>query len=280
MNYIVAVSGGVDSVVLLHQLVRAGRHRLVVAHVNHGMRPEADADARFVAGLARQYGLPYEEHRAALGEDASEEAARQARYDFLFAMAQRHDARVVTAHHADDVVETVALNLRRGTRWRGLAAMSDERIARPLKNRTKSELMAYAAAHGLEWVEDETNRQDQYTRNQLRRRLARLPQARRQAVWQLWRRQTAVRREIDELLGQLTGSLERRYLMIMLEPMVARELLAAYVTKEHGASLLSRQLDQALLAIKVGRPGTVWQIGQGLQLRLTKKEWYAEPIKQ
>lgn len=275
MNYIVAVSGGVDSVVLLHQLVRAGQRQLVVAHVNHGMRPEADADARFVAGLAKQYGLPYEEHRAALGEDASEEVARQARYGFLFAVARRYDAQVVTAHHADDVVETVALNLRRGTRWRGLAGMSDARITRPLVNWTKQDIYDYATRHRLEWVEDSTNHTARYTRNQIRRRLAAISPEQQMTVRQLWRRQLTLRQDIDYLLQRTLWPLTERYVIIMLPREVALEAVW-WACRQLGASLLTLQLERALLAITTGRPGTQWQLGGGIVLRVGRRDWQVQ----
>lgn len=272
MNYIVAVSGGVDSVVLLHQLVQAGRHRLVVAHVNHGMRPEADADARFVAGLAKQYGLPYEEHRAALGEDASEEVARQARYDFLFAIAQRHDARVVTAHHADDVVETVALNLRRGTRWRGLAAMSDERIERPLVSWTKQQIYEYATDHHLEWVEDGTNYSDKYLRNQLRRRLAReCTPAQRDAVVALWQQQCVLRKQITMECDRLQSLAMSRYGMSQIDLVTAGELLHRFVWQQTGVSLMAGQLERGVMALRTGRVGTTWQLARGVEMKLSLK---------
>ena len=82
-TYIVAVSGGVDSVVLLDMLAKKGEHELVVAHFDHGIRPESDADARFVWALAQCYGLPCEVRREELGAGASEELARARRYAFL-----------------------------------------------------------------------------------------------------------------------------------------------------------------------------------------------------
>ena len=143
MKRVVAVSGGVDSVVLLDMLAAEGVN-IVVAHFDHGIRPDSAADARFVKALAARYGVEYIGKREELGADASEELARERRYAFLHEVAQKHHAKLVTAHHLDDLIETIALNMRRGTRWQGLRAMSDERIERPLLKRTKSELIAYA----------------------------------------------------------------------------------------------------------------------------------------
>ena len=107
MKYIVAVSGGVDSMVLLDMMVRAGAGELVVAHFDHGIRPDSHHDAAFVKKIAEQYGLPFESRREVLGETASEALARERRYAFLRHVAKKHNAQIVTAHHLDDLVETV-----------------------------------------------------------------------------------------------------------------------------------------------------------------------------
>jgi tRNA(Ile)-lysidine synthase len=131
MNYIVAVSGGVDSVVLLDMLSKT-QHKLIVAHVDHGIRgKESAADARFVAALARRYQLPFVSTELHLGAHASEETAREKRYEFLFGEAEKYRAVVVTAHHRDDIIETITLNLTRGTGWRGLAVLARKDIERP-----------------------------------------------------------------------------------------------------------------------------------------------------
>lgn len=92
MKYVVAVSGGVDSVVLLDMLVKTGEHELVVAHFDHGIRNESTDDANFVAGLAAQYGLPFKVTQGHLGSAASEELARNKRYEFLKGLADSEAA--------------------------------------------------------------------------------------------------------------------------------------------------------------------------------------------
>ncbi len=278
-KYIVAVSGGVDSVVLLDILARAGRHQLIVAHVDHGMRSDSAADARFVAALAERYGLRFELFEAKLGSAASEDAARRARYEFLWKLAQQYEAEIATAQHADDIVETIALNIGRGTGWRGLAGMSREGIHRPFKNRTKSELIEYTVKHRLEWCEDETNSKDIYMRNQLRRRLSCLSPAERQRLLELWQQQLGLRREIDAEVKEGNFPVLSRYFLTMIDETTARELLWQYFSDNYQVSLLAKQLDLALMAIKVGRAGSQYHIGQGLALELAKKDWRAERLK-
>ena len=275
MKVVVAVSGGVDSVVLLDMLAKKGEHELVVAHFDHGMRDDSASDARFVVALAERYGVPCEVRRESL-DGASEERARFRRYAFLFSVAKRHGAKLATAHHVDDVVETVALNIVRGTRWRGLAGMSDERIWRPLTKRTKSELIEYALGERLEWVEDETNRQAVYTRNRLRQKLARLPRDQQLQIYQLWISQQVQRREISREIEQGHFPIFRRYFMTMVDKTVARELLYDAVLNRCGVSLLGRQLDYLWLAIKTGKVHTRWHIGQGVTVELGREDWHVQ----
>jgi len=141
MKYVVAVSGGVDSVVLLDILARINTHQFIVAHFDHGIREDSAADARFVKALADKYELTFVCTREELGMTASEELARTRRYVFLKAVAQKLQAQLITAHHLDDLVETVMINKIRGTGWRGLAVFGDESIRRPLLTMSKQQLI-------------------------------------------------------------------------------------------------------------------------------------------
>ncbi len=273
MKYLVAVSGGVDSVVLLDMLART-KHHLVIAHVDHGIRgEESAADERFVAGLAKQYQLPYVSTQLELGASASEEQAREGRYAFLLTQAKKFGAQVVTAHHADDAVETIALNLVRGTGWRGLAVMDRTEVARPLLAVHKAQLYDYALKHGLEWVEDATNRSDKYTRNRLRARLAGAKVdevallALRASQLQLRREIT---REVDRLCQKYTNS---RHALIAIDQEVAIELLGAVIKHVAGVRPTRPQLVRALLAIKTAKRGTVFQLGGGIVLHFTIRNY-------
>lgn len=171
---VVGVSGGLDSVVLLHALRFPLASRwdltLIAAHFDHGMRPESAADAAWVAGLCRAWSVPVERTRAEEAPD-SEADARDARYRFLDRIADRRGAdRIATGHHADDQAETVLFRAIRGTGLRGLAGIPARRgrIVRPLLPFRREALEAYAAAAGLAWREDPSNRSPRYARNRLR----------------------------------------------------------------------------------------------------------------
>src|SRR5438067_11095859 len=153
---VVAVSGGPDSVALLdllHTLAPELRLSLVVAHADHGIQADSGTVAQAVAALARRYGLPFELGELHLGAEATETAARRARYAWLAERQRRHAARyLVTAHHSDDQVETIVLRLLRGSGPAGLAglpAAARGGLFRPLLRLRPCALVDYVAARGL-----------------------------------------------------------------------------------------------------------------------------------
>lgn len=272
MRYIVAVSGGVDSVVLLDMMAKQhSSDQLVVAHFDHGIRPDSAEDALFVAGLAEKYGLPFETKREELGATASEELARHYRYAFLRQVAKKHKAIVVTAHHGDDVVETIAINLTRGTGWRGLAVLDSPDIERPLLRLRKVELIAYAKQHDLAWREDSTNTDTKYLRNDIRKKLATIDGQTVELLGLYHERQRALKRMIDKETARLIGKAPySRYFFSNMLDMVAIELLRAVFIQETGTSptILQRQL--VLHALKTAKAGKQLAVTKGVSVRFTK----------
>lgn len=169
-KYVVAVSGGVDSVVLLDVLSKQPDVDIVVAHVDHGIRKVSDKDAKLVEDLADHYGYDFELITLRLGQGASEELARNHRYKFLRQVAKKHHAsNIVTAHHQDDVIETCLINLTRGTGSRGLSSLkSTTEISRPFLYFSKKEIIKYAKDNNLQWNEDVTNADTKHLRNKIR----------------------------------------------------------------------------------------------------------------
>lgn len=169
-KYIVAVSGGVDSVCLLDLLIARGGYELVVAHVDHGIRGDSALDLELVQRMAEDNSLYIVYTTYNFTKQTSEQQLRQARYGFLFEQMHKHDARgIITGHHADDLLETSIMNIRRGTdRYGAAGGMNREGIMRPLIKVSKSELISYAQKHHLSWHEDSTNTDLHYTRNMIR----------------------------------------------------------------------------------------------------------------
>lgn len=193
VTVLVAVSGGADSVALLRALAQLhsdGAGRLVVAHFNHRLRgAESDGDQAFVESLGRELGLEVVVGSAGLSDAAvvgtahpTEDAARAARYAFLKGAADDCGARyVVTAHTADDQVETVLHHILRGTGLTGLGGISAVRrlteaaaLVRPMLSVTRGEVLGYLQSLRQPFREDATNREEHFTRNRIRHSL--LPQ--------------------------------------------------------------------------------------------------------
>jgi tRNA(Ile)-lysidine synthase len=179
---LVGLSGGVDSVVLLHALSHAVP-RVRAAHINHGLSPNAERWARICRLLCRRLGVPLTVRRVRVAKrgEGLEAAARAARYG---ALAKLPFDVLALAHHLDDQAETVLMNLLRGAGARGASGMRartafrGRTLMRPLLEVPREAIVAYAREHQLTWIEDESNRSDAYTRNFIRLHVAPLLRAR------------------------------------------------------------------------------------------------------
>lgn len=180
---LLGLSGGRDSVVLLHLLLTSGHRDLIVCHLNHRLRGrESDEDAAFVRSLAEKHGLPCEIGRTdvkALARKKKlsiETAAREARHAFFKRMSRKYRTNdVLLAHHADDQAETILGNVLRGCGLEGLAAMGFVTdlenglcFLRPLLRVRRAEIDAYVEAKGISYREDSSNNSPEHRRNRLR----------------------------------------------------------------------------------------------------------------
>lgn len=220
---VVAVSGGVDSVVLLHLLkeLRNPTHPLLVVHVDHQLRQESYRDARFVQELCEEWEIPCIVKTVTVREEGEkgslQERARIARYKaFSEVMQREHSGILLTAHHADDQLETMVMRLARGTSLQGLSGIPRSRsfengtVHRPLLSFTKEELREYAVVNNLRYREDPSNQKKTYTRNRIRHDV--IPNLKEEAP-QVARHASSLAsrlQEDEELLQQLTKSFVER----------------------------------------------------------------------
>ncbi|WP_136680321.1 tRNA lysidine(34) synthetase TilS [Neptunomonas sp. XY-337] len=186
----IALSGGLDSVVLLHLAAQAFPDEpLYAIHVNHGLQVEADQWQAFCERLCAQLNVRLFTHRVVLAS-ASEQAARDARYGVFASHLEKHD-QLLLAHHQNDQAETLLFRLMRGAGLRGLSAMAPHRrlgealLLRPLLGYSRQTLEAIAQEQGYDWCEDPSNRSDTYARNYLRHQILPRLSARWSAVSQL-----------------------------------------------------------------------------------------------
>jgi tRNA(Ile)-lysidine synthase len=188
-RYLIGVSGGRDSVALLHQLINLGYQKLIVCHLNHQLRGRSsDADARFVEKLAAKYQVDFELAAANIRALATKKkmsieiAAREARYSFFAKAAKRYRCSTIfLAHHADDLVETFLINLFRGAGSAGLVAIRESStrriddveltIVRPFLPVWRKEIDCYVREHRLRFREDASNKSLDPLRNRLRHRV-------------------------------------------------------------------------------------------------------------
>lgn len=279
----VAVSGGIDSVVLLHLLVTTfhlphSTFHIVVAHFDHGIRDDSVEDRQFVEGLAKQGGLQFYYREGNLGRKTSEAEARSARYQFLQEIREKTNAEtIITAHHEDDLIESAFINVLRGTGRKGLSSLGSGReIKRPLLGKTKQEIKDYAAKHNLAWHEDSTNLDNRYLRNYLRNRvLPKLTAAQRIQLVDILDSAGQRNIEIDKILARLvyidkSGKMDRSW-FIALPHAVAREVLSHWLN-ECSLRFDRVAIERLVVSLKTLHPGAKSDITGGWYFIIGKKD--------
>lgn len=178
-HLLLAVSGGVDSMVLLHYLQEYSKTnplKLAVAHLDHQKRPESAMDCEFVKQACKQYSIPcYTDKLTEMSRGNFHNNARKTRYDFFVEIANEIGAdKIVLAHNANDNVETILMRLNRGSSFEGYRGIlprtyyKDIEIIRPLLSVSRLEIMNYKELHKVDFVSDSSNEEDSYTRNRYR----------------------------------------------------------------------------------------------------------------
>lgn len=274
-RWIVAVSGGIDSMVLLDKLARVHKQEIIVAHVDHGIRKDSADDKAFVARKASDYNCEFVATRLNLGADCSENIARQHRYAFLSKVQSEYKASAIaTAHHQDDVLETIMINMIRGTGWRGLVAIrSHQHLVRPLIDLSKADIVQYAIEHQLEWRDDSTNNDPRYLRNALRQLvMPRLTTQMRQEVLAAYHAQGTISDQIDHSIATyadtiIVSSGIKRYPLIMMPDSVAYEVLSYWLKRR----LTRPHVRQLLHFTKTAQVGAVLTMPDGLYIRATRE---------
>lgn len=232
--YLVALSGGVDSMVLLHLLHRT-QHPLRAIHIHHGLSPNADNWVQFCANQCEKLGVSLIWQKVNVDAQRNLEAnARAARYQAIANNIAPQEI-LLTAHHLDDQVETFFLALKRGAGVKGLAAMQavssrqNFTLFRPLLPFTKAEILVYAKHHQLVWVNDESNQNSDFDRNflrqkvlpQLSERWQHFPQQVASAVAQCQAQQTLIEELLTETL-QTLANIPKKQLNIATFPQFSR----------------------------------------------------------
>lgn len=289
-KYVVAVSGGVDSMVLLDLLARLAEnqkpktqnpksrsspnyhlptpsYQFIVAHFDHGIRPDSAADREFVEATANRIKIGFKSDFGNLGKNASEAEAREARYKFLRQVQQQTGSNaIITAHHQDDLLETAIINMLRGTNRRGLTSLQSSReVIRPLLGFTKAEILGYAKTNNLKWREDSTNNNDEYLRNYVRHQiLSKFTTADRQKFLKSVQDLTTTNQTMEMLLGSIVnkGPIDRQS-FISLPHNVAKEVAVAWLRIYKIGNYDKKTVDRLVIGAKTGKNGTTIDIISG-----------------
>jgi len=282
-SYVLAISGGVDSMALLHQMAlryqeKPKEWKLIVAHFDHGIRDDSIEDRRLVQSVASRFGLPFVYAEGNLGPSANEATARTARYRFLKHVRRASGAQaIVTAHHQDDLLETAVLNLLRGTGRRGVSSMmNDQAVERPFLSLSKQELHDYAQSHHIVWREDSTNQDIRYRRNHIRQNvMTRFSPADRQQLVGHVNDIALVNRQLEEALINVlhqqtrSGTIDRR-VYNQLPHNISKELLASWLRSRGLRDFDRRSLERLSITAKVAKPGRLFPVKKGWQLEVHK----------
>lgn len=248
---------------------------LVVAHFNHGIRPDSAKDEKLVAKAAQEYNLPLEVGHGKLGAAASEEQARTARYIFLKSVAKKHKAKgIITAHHRDDLIETAFINILRGTGRAGLSAISSSKIYRPLLHVPKKEILAYAKSNKIQWHEDTTNTDTRYLRNYIRQHImANLTAEKKLEIVNNLDKVAKINKIIDKEIATLShlhqGNRLDRRAYVMLPNQVGEELLMNWLRQNKLRNFDKKTIKRLAAVIKTGQPGSQHNVIKGRKLKLT-----------
>ncbi len=262
-TYIVAVSGGVDSMALIDILSKKPNLKLIVAHFDHGIRTDSVKDRELVESVVKDLGLDFEYGEGKLGSDTSEDTARQARYEFLKKIKTDHKAdSIITAHHKDDLIETAIINLLRGTGRKGLSSLdSSKDLLRPLLSYDKSQIIEYAKENNLKWREDSTNQDTKYLRNYIRQNIIpKLSEKQIEELYDITLKAKSINQQLNlELISLINTQdnkerLDRRK-FIMLPHDLSKEVMIEWLNLNGITNLNRKQIDNLVVCSKTYMPG-------------------------
>ncbi len=271
-TYILAISGGVDSMTLLdlifNQFDKDGRFKFVVAHFDHGIRSDSIIDKQLVESVSKKYGFKFDTKRLEMGSKASEAKAREERYKFLFEILDKYNAKaILTAHHNNDLIETAVFNVLRGTGRKGLSSLGNqEKILRPMLKFSKSEIISYATKNNLTWREDSTNLDLKYSRNFIREKLLKkFSDSNQTKLSSLIEKQGEINRELDDLIDQFLqkisqGPVINRQAINSLPQKLASELVAEWLRKNNLRDFDKKTIHRILSGSKMGGSGSKYDV--------------------
>ncbi len=297
---IIAVSGGVDSMVLLDILSKIHpTNKLVIAHVNHKKRLASEEEYKAIKEIAKQYRIPFEGYTFIHQNTNNFQAeARKARYQFFFALAVKYGAKtIVTAHHLDDQIETILMRLTRGSSFSGYSGMKSHikkrnyEIVRPFLDIPKDELYEYAKTYDIPYFEDESNKDDIYTRNRFRNQLIPLLKEENPLFYEKMNQFTQYMEDADDILDKACNEFMKKYYMyasIPVEPfnkldhMIQIKVLERVINKSTNDSVeVSYKQYQKLIELADSdQPNQFYALGKEYEWIKEYDVFYIEKVKE
>ncbi|MBQ3430940.1 tRNA lysidine(34) synthetase TilS [Candidatus Saccharibacteria bacterium] len=287
MKKILAISGGVDSMVMLDIFVKKfDKTELVVATFDHSARESSKEDCDFVSEVCSALEIPVYRGKAEKLTKISEEKARALRYDFLRKIAFKEKGEIFTAHHLDDLVETITINLFRGTGFRGLACLSSPGIRRPFLDGLldpeefgfsafdKSSILTYASKNDIHFRLDPTNETSVYLRNRVREKTRSLPLEKKLTLFELWQAQKSLVKEIDSLTESILPEnlIFSRSIFSELNDSTSLEILRAALLRA-GVSTTIPQRKEFLTAIRTYASEKMFNLPKDKMVKIHKQNF-------
>ncbi len=273
-TYILAISGGIDSMTLLDIVANNflnKNYKFVIAHFDHGIREDSNDDRLLVEKTSKMLNIDFEFISAQLPLESSEDFARNKRYQYLRSILNKYSAEaIITAHHQDDLLETAVFNVLRGTGRKGLTSLSDrEDIVRPLLKYTKNEIRRYAINHNLVWREDSTNNQLKYQRNIIRHQMIpKFSSDNHRVLINLITNQQIINKELDYLLDNLLKDISsfgiiNKVILNQLPKSVINELIATWLRNNRIYDFDRKTIERIVNGSKIGIAGKKYDIKHG-----------------
>lgn len=283
---VIAVSGGVDSMVLLHQLYSLKKSlnlTLIVAHINHGIREASNEEFEFVKNTCEKYQIAFEGVKLGhLSKSNFHDQARSKRYEFFYQVCEKYQAnKLALAHHLDDQAETILMRLVRGTSFKGYGGMYESveenqiNIIRPLLNISKDEIQKYQEVNQIEYRHDASNDSDDYTRNRYRHHILPAIEKENEQYRNKFIQFTNYMQEANKLVEEMSGKFISNHLTIHPESIqfsvalfclenriVKRDILKkSYdILTDNSSEISFKQMNQLLDILESDKPNAQMEI--------------------
>ena len=274
---VLALSGGVDSMVLFNLLLDCG-FKVVIAHVNHHKRDESLIEEIYISNLAKELNCPFEVLHYYHEKDNFQSEAHQARYEFFYEVLKKYNASsIITAHHYQDNLETILMNIIKGSNIYGYAGIkeitnyNDALVIRPLLSANKSDIYKYAEENNIKYFEDSSNESDDYLRNRIRHHVIPLLESENPSLSssvtnfsnQLFDAFSYIRNKSIDYVNKHNNKIEINSFINLA--LIEKKDIINYICDSHGILSSDNKINDILNLIDSNRPNLVYDLNKEYQ---------------